>query len=146
MEKVMLKSCSYCGKIHDSKLICNEKQTAINKRNIRRKSASYGFHRSGLWTEKSIDIRKRDNNLCLCCKAKLQGTSRQFNAAELSVHHIDPIEEDYDRRLDESNLITVCRLHHELCEKGTISREVQRCLVKETMKAAGHDGDAPMVL
>ena len=39
------------------------------------------------------------------------------------MHHIIPLEEDYNKRLDSDNLITLCRYHHELAEKGEISRE-----------------------
>lgn len=34
-----------------------------------------------------------------------------------------PIKEDYELRLEDSNLITVCEYHHELAEQGTIPRE-----------------------
>ena len=39
------------------------------------------------------------------------------------MHHIISLEEDYNKRLDSDNLITLCRYHHELAEKGEISRE-----------------------
>ena len=39
------------------------------------------------------------------------------------MHHIIPIEENYDKRLDENNLITLCRYHHEMAESGEIPRE-----------------------
>lgn len=142
----MLKSCSYCGRIHDTKDICAEKRIALDKRKKRRRTKAYGFHRSYTWTNKSIEIRERDNNLCLCCKAMLKGTIRQFNSEELSVHHIIPIEEDYDMRLEESNLITVCRRHHEMCEDGTISRSMQQELVDASMQAVGHSEDAPLIM
>ena len=42
---------------------------------------------------------------------------------KLEVHHIVPIEEDYTKRLDSSNLITLCRYHHEMAEANEISKE-----------------------
>ena len=42
---------------------------------------------------------------------------------DLEVHHIVPIKEDWNKRLDDSNLITLTRLVHEQAEDGTISRE-----------------------
>ena len=62
-----------------------------------------------------------------------------------SVHHITPIQEDYEQRLDGANLITVCQTHHEMCEAGIIDRDTQRMLVKESMREAGEDADAPMI-
>ena len=47
----------------------------------------------------------------------------EYTYKELEVHHIIPLEEDYNKRLDSDNLITLCRYHHELAEKGEISRE-----------------------
>ena len=38
----------------------------------------------------------------------------------LSVHHIIPLAADFDKRLDDDNLITLCRYHHEQAERGTI--------------------------
>lgn len=69
--------------------------------------------------------------MCVCCAHNLEGTIETLNTEGLSVHHIIPIEEDYDLRLDDENLITVCEVHHEMCEAGKIDRDVQRQLVKE---------------
>lgn len=38
------------------------------------------------------------------------------NTHSLSVHHIIPITRDESRSLDDSNLITLCRRHHDLVE------------------------------
>ena len=132
----MLKSCSYCGRIHDSKKECKQKKEAERKRwENRKQTKALMFRRSGEWTDKSIQIRKRDNYMCLCCKAMLEGTKKQFNTSGLSVHHIIPIEEAYECRLDSENLITVCGPHHEMCEAGKISKKVQKALVKESIVA-----------
>lgn len=126
----MLKSCRYCGRIHDAKVVCKQKEEAEQRRwNNRKNTRATTFRRSNLWTDKSIAIRKRDNYMCVCCLANMTGTINQHNTQSLSVHHITPINEDYDRRLDDDNLITVCEVHHELCESGVISREEQRKLI-----------------
>ena len=41
---------------------------------------------------------------------------------DTSVHHIVPLVEDYEKRLDDDNLITLCSRHHEMAEKGDIDR------------------------
>ena len=127
----MLSSCSYCGKIHDKKYVCKEKEKTLKNRFSNRKlTVALQFRRTSQWKNKSVNIRKRDNYLCLCCKANLYGTVRRLNSEFLSVHHIVPIEEDYDKRLDDDNLITVCDTHHELCEANIITREQQKSLIK----------------
>ena len=42
----------------------------------------------------------------------------------VEVHHIVPVEEDYSLRLDNDNLISLCREHHEEAEKGRIDRDI----------------------
>ncbi len=56
---------------------------------------------------------------------------RRFNHDTLSVHHIVPVKEDYKKRLDNKNLLTVCRMHHEMCENGLISREEQMSIAMQ---------------
>ena len=142
----MLKSCQYCGRIHESKIACAEKKQADAARWSRRENTkAAGFRKTLAWTNLSRSIRARDCYMCLCCVANLPGTIRTYNTQDLSVHHIVPIEEDYDSRMERSNLITVCGVHHEMCEAGLIDRETQRALVSESMRDAGEDGDAPLV-
>lgn len=109
----MLKSCKYCGRIHDSKHDCGMKPkrkkepTQINK-----------FRWSRKWTNKREDIKERDNYLCQVCKAE-----GRYNYEDLEVHHITPLEEDYDLRLDDDNLITLCVTHHKEADRGEIDKE-----------------------
>lgn len=126
----MLKSCKYCGRIHEVKEVCEQKRKAEERRWANRKQTNATiFRKSNAWTNKSIHIRNRDNYMCLCCMAQMVGTVNRYNTRNLSVHHIVPIEEDYGKRLDDDNLITVCDVHHEMCEAGEITREQQRELV-----------------
>ena len=41
----------------------------------------------------------------------------------LQVHHIIPIDKNYDLKLNESNLITLCSYHHKQAEIKKISKE-----------------------
>lgn len=122
----MLKSCSYCGRIHDSKYVCPQKeQSKLGRQSQRSKENKriYDFHRSHKWKNKSLDIRERDNYCCQVCIRELYNPDRQFETENLSVHHIVPIAEDWESRLDDTNLITLCARHHEMAERGTIKRE-----------------------
>ena len=67
-------------------------------------------------------ILERDYHCCrMCAKAGI------INSRELSVHHIVPLAADFDMRLDDDNLITLCRYHHEQAERGVLSaRELRR--------------------
>lgn len=138
----MLRSCKYCGRIHEEKNVCNQKKVAEEKRWANRKQTNaLKFRRTNTWTDKSMHIRNRDKYMCLCCMAQFPGTVIRYNTRNLSVHHIIPIEEDYDKRLDDNNLITVCNVHHEMCESGEITREQQRELVVISMESDVGDNE-----
>lgn len=141
----MLKTCKYCGRIHDIRHICQQKATRISANNYRHGTAADKFRRSLAWTEMSRRIRARDFFMCLCCADGIPKDDGTFNTIEtdnISVHHIIPIEENYELRLDETNLISVCSSHHEACESQQISRDRQHELVNRSIerreKNAGH--------
>lgn len=117
----MLKSCKYCMRIHDSKFNCGKKPvrqkepTQINK-----------FRWSRKWTEKREQIKERDNYLCQICFR-----NNKYNYNDLEVHHAISLEEDFEKRLDNDNLITLCQEHHEQAERGEIPRDVILNIINE---------------
>lgn len=112
----MKKACSKCGKIHDRKYICTVRDTS-QERDV---SLAHAFRNKQVWKRKAYEIRDRDLNLCQVCMRNLYNTRKVYNGHDISVHHIISLIADYDRRLDNSNLITLCRYHHELAERGGI--------------------------
>ena len=126
----MLKSCSHCGKIHDSKYICSKRQN--KKKQI---SEADKFRWTNIWKKKTKEIKERDLYLCQICIRELYNTLVKYNTENLSVHHNVPLSEDYNKRLDNDNLLTVCDYHHEMCESGEIPREeVQRIINEQENK------------
>ena len=126
----MLKSCSYCGRIHDSKYICKEKP--IKKKTI---TEADKFRWTRIWQKKREEIKKRDLYLCQICIRELYNTVTKYNTEELSVNHNTPINEDYNKRLDNNNLLTVCDYHHKMCDRGEIARkEVQKIIDEQETK------------
>lgn len=123
---MMLKSCQYCGRIHDSKYICE-------KRASRKKQTTEAdkFRWTSKWQKKRDEIKKRDLYLCQICIRELYNTVTKYNTKDLSVHHNIPINEDYNKRLDNNNLLTVCSYHHEMCENGEIPREEVQTIINE---------------
>lgn len=119
-------TCSRCGIVPRGHR-CDKKPYRKKERD----SQADKFRKSKRWTDKSIEIRQRDRYLCKVCMANLYNTVRQFNYDKLEVHHIVPLNEDYNKRLDNDNLITLCKYHHNLAEDGQIPREVLQGLIKE---------------
>lgn len=110
----MFKACSRCGQIHAHGHRCY-----ANSRNYYQHDAeTRKFRNSKAWKHKAEEIKERDKFLCqICLKNNI------FNYKELSVHHITSLKEDFSRRLDNDNLITLCDLCHKKAEIGKIKKE-----------------------
>ena len=117
----MLKSCQYCSRIHDSKYDCGKKPKKYKKRNEKDKFRSTQF-----WQIKREEITQRDRYLCQICIRE-----DKYNHEELEVHHAISLQEDFGKRLDNDNLLTLCEKHHEMAEKGKITREKILFIIKE---------------
>lgn len=132
----MLRSCPYCGRIHDAAYVCPQKQTAIDKRQSYRnhhrgkEAPEDRFRHTNRWKVIRDSVYHRDRGLCLCCLAELDGTVNKYNTERLAAHHITPLRENYELRDTRENLLLVCQTHHEMCEDGTIPRTVQTQLAK----------------
>ena len=122
----MLKTCSKCG-IVDINHKCPYRTYKKNNTD----SKANKFRNTKAWKDKSIEIRQRDKYLCVVCINNLYNTIYQYNFNKLEVHHITPINEDYNKRLDNDNLITLCNYHHKLAEDNYISREELYDLIKD---------------
>lgn len=122
----MLKTCSKCGIVPQDH-ICPYR--SYNKKN--KDSKANKFRKTKAWTDKSIEVREKSKYLCSICMENKYNTINQFNFKNLSVHHIVPLEEDYNLRLENSNLICLCEFHHHMAEKGEIPREELLELVKK---------------
>lgn len=122
----MLKSCKYCGRIHDGKFDCGKKPVRKKQGNNKDR-----FRWTQAWQNKREEIKQRDKYLCQVCIRKLYDTYKQYNYGDLEVHHAIPLEEDFDKRLDNDNLITICEHHHEMAERGEIPLDTVLNIIKE---------------
>lgn len=124
----MLTSCKYCGKIHDTKYDCGQKPKQTSKK---MPTDLDRFRWTKAWQRKREQTKERDKHMCMVCKANMYMTTNQYNTEDLSVHHIVPLAQAFDKRLDDDNLITLCSYHHDLAERGEIPKEVLQHLVKQ---------------
>lgn len=114
----MKRACTYCGRIHDYNYDCPMKPKPKGNRD----KDIEKFRGGKLWKAKRKEILERDKGLCVVCRLGLCGEDTDLVPAD-SVHHIVPLAEDFDRRLDDDNLISLCAYHHEQAERGEISAE-----------------------
>lgn len=122
----MLRSCKYCGRIHDTKQDCGKRSARKKIRTMQSR-----FRSTEVWKKKSEEIRIRDKYLCQICIRNLYGTSKQYNDSGISVHHIIPIVEDWESRLDNDKLIALCEEHHKAADKGDIPRRKLIVIARE---------------
>lgn len=118
----MLRSCPACGRIHDVRVKC-KRSSATERTEAQR------FRSSALWQRKRAEIIERDMSLC---QASLREDPPRYVTDCLEVHHIVKIEDDWDARLDNANLITLSRYYHEAAESGAIRAEDMRRWASES--------------
>ena len=113
-KRQLLKSCKYCGRIHDTKYVCANKPSYYPKSS----TEATRVHNSFKWNKTREIVRRRDAYACAYCLKE-----KRINCVDIEVHHIVPINEDNSKEYDLGNLITLCRRHHELAEKGLIDKQ-----------------------
>lgn len=136
----MLKSCHYCGRIHDKNYMCPQKEEAIKRRQKKKGTKEDRFRSSTEWKWKREDVRLRDRQMCQVCARGLYGTEKEIQTEDIEVHHIVPIEEDWDGRMDGENLVTLCRYHHEMAEKKQIKRIILKKIAQEQEEKEDYTG------
>ncbi|MDU6304719.1 MAG: HNH endonuclease [Serratia marcescens] len=126
----MLKSCIYCGSIHNKNYICKEKARRVTYN----KSKAGDLRNTYRWRKKRDSIKERDNYICQICKEEFMLNRVRIKDKELHVHHITPYKENEELFLDDYNLITLCTYHHEEAEAGRVAREHLRSIAIENNK------------
>ena len=112
----MMKTCPYCGVVPYDHVCPHKKQ---RRKYAARDTEEAHFRNTRQWKTKSIEIRERDNYLCQVCLSK-----HWLEYNDISVHHIETVAENEDRRLDNYNLITLCDICHKKADRGQIDKQV----------------------
>lgn len=123
----MMKSCKYCGRVHDVGVTCKQKPKPIRHTDwgLYNGLAERKFRSTQAWRQTRDRVRERDHYLCRVC---LDNKILMYSGIE--VHHITSLKDNFDLRLEEDNLICLCREHHEKAEKGEIKRDYLRQLAR----------------
>ena len=106
LQKIHMVSCSRCGRIHPRGQ-CPRPATRSRSRGSETRTDAQRFRSSRTWQRKAEEVKERDKHLCRLCLY-----NGVINFRELSVHHITPINEAKEKRLDNDNLITLCNDCH----------------------------------
>ena len=111
-------SCKHCGVVERGHC-CPHKPKAKPKESTEQRR----FRNSQAWAKKSAEIKEKTKYLCEVCMEDKYNTINQFNFKNLETHHIETIGENYERRLDNYNLVVLCQQHHKMAEKGEIPKK-----------------------
>lgn len=114
------RACPRCGRIHKYNEPCPVRKIFSN-----RDTQASTFRSTQSWRNKSKQVRDLSGNVCAVCLDE-----GRVNYNNLEVHHIEPIEERFDLRLDDDNLICLCSTHHHQAERGELSKEYLKSLVR----------------
>ena len=120
-------TCKYCGIVERGNHKCPYKPKAKPKENTEQRR----FRNSQAWTKKAAEIKINAKYLCEVCMENKYNTLKQFNFDNLETHHIESLNENYERRLDNYNLIVLCQQHHKMAERGDIPKEYLFKLAKK---------------
>ena len=113
----MERSCKYCGKRHPLAHTCAHKPVQVQSAAARRDVREVSFRNTKRWQRKRDEIRERDRNLCRVCLER-----GVIIYDRLSVHHIVPLSENWETRLDNDNLLTLCSQCHAFADVGRLER------------------------
>ncbi len=127
----MLKTCVYCGGIHQKGFIC-PKKPKIKYTNTKPRTQITKFRSSIHWQRVRQTVLVRDRYLCRACLSR-----GVYTSGDLEVHHIIPLSEDFSLRCNPCNLVTLCPDCHELADRGDIAPNVLRDMI-------GNDDSPPL--
>lgn len=131
----MKRSCTWCGRFHEYGEECPHKPKKEKHKYYKHNKEFAEFRGSKEWKIVREEVKERDHYLCQACLHGLgMEIGRKINYKQLSVHHIVPLEEDWNKRSEHNNLVTLCSFHHEQAERGEISREALLNCIKATRK------------
>lgn len=131
---MLKRTCNICGRVHKFGEMCPKaKQRHREYDEFKRDTTAAGFYKSRAWVKMAIMIKERDHGLD---QYELL-TNKKIVKGEM-VHHIIPLEDSPDRRLDPGNLIYVSRKSHRLIHDTYAKGEKEKEMLQKVLfKAIG---------
>ena len=105
--KIIYKRCSRCGKRIQSGVKCNCTNKRYKEYDKSRDRDITAFYNSSVWKRKTKKIKEIYYGIDIY-------SLFEFNVIEFGevVHHIEPLKEAYELRLDDDNLILLTEMNH----------------------------------
>lgn len=106
--------------MHEQGFVCKKKPK--NNRDYHSDKRVKSFRGSASWANARSRALDRDYHLCRMCYDGTYGDYRKSYGLNqrLEVHHIVPLSIAFERRAELENLITLCPVHHNMCDRGEV--------------------------
>ena len=101
--------CDACAKIQAERHADSNRHYDKGKRKSEDNKLYDSFYHSSLWLKVRMVVVVRDHALCMDCLKNNIVPLPLYH----TVHHIIPIKNDYNKRLDINNLICLCEACHQ---------------------------------
>ena len=149
----MKKFCKLCNRnlIDIKERYCNSCKAKIGIRHSiykkdRKDTKEQKFYSSKEWLRVRDIIRGLDNNLCLMCLDK-----NELNNSG-TIHHIEELKDNWSKRFDKDNLISLCESCHQkvhrkyLSNKEEIQHELRVLIKKYREQREKEDDYMPLIM
>ena len=114
----MYKTCSRCGKIHETSYKCFKGLNNDPEKRLRNTSR---------WKKKRAEIKEASKYICAVCYDR----DRYYNHRGLEIHHITKLRHAPELLTDNLNLIALCPEHHKQADAGEIDKDYLLKLAQE---------------
>ena len=102
-----------CGQQHPIGTECPNKHNYREQHRTEERKKANKFYNTKQWQLKREEIKTLDKGLCQRCLIKFNIMTYE----QLEVHHIEPLLIKWEKRLQNNNLITLCRQCHNYIDK-----------------------------
>lgn len=122
-------SCNYCFGFHQKGSDCPKKQ----KTDYRQKKENLDevnkmenkFYSSSAWQKTRASVMRECGYKCYVCSNVHNNTDVRHYTEAREVHHIIPIRDCWDKRLDVDNLVCLCTEHHHMIHQNNIRNKFE---------------------
>lgn len=122
-------SCNYCFGFHQKGSECPKKQ----KTDYRQKKENLDevnkmenkFYSSSAWQKTRASMMRDCGYKCCVCSSVHNNTDVRHYTEAREVHHVEPIRDSWDKRLDVDNLVCLCTEHHHMIHQNNVRNKFE---------------------
>ncbi|WP_394864565.1 hypothetical protein [Clostridium perfringens] len=122
-------SCNYCFGFHQKGTDCSKKQKTdykFKKENLDEVNKMENkFYSSSAWQRLRNSVMRECGWKCYVCSNVYPDTNLRHYTEAREVHHVIPIRDCWDKRLDVDNLVCLCTEHHHMIHQNEIRNKFE---------------------